>query len=497
VGYHGGMSVRTLVPVVLVLLCSPALQSGTVEDFETLFSGRTLRVDTWHTGDASRELVSLDRLVLEGVWAGSRTHLVDERGLGRYRAVLRDPREGRVVFLSCHDSYFGEYATTAAASEGRLRSFHESLRLPLPRRPMVLTLERRAGDGTFRTLLELTVDPSDPEIVDEPPLPGAVVVRPPVVRELHGAVDIAVLGEGYTAEEEALFRRDLAQVREVLLSREPYASFRDRINLWGVLVPSADSGIDEPGRGVWRRTALGLRYNSLGSPRYVLTEDNRALREAASHVPYDTLVIMVNADRYGGGGIFNLYCTFAAHSSWAPYLLLHEFGHSFTGLADEYYTSSVAYEDFHPGGREPAEPNITTVTDRSRLKWRDLVEDGTPLPTPWSKEAFDRMEAAYQERRSELNAAIAAAMRSGAEDAVVRRLVEEADGLSRHHAERVGAFLAKERYAGVVGAFEGAGYLSRGMYRPMLDCIMFSRGAKPYCRVCERAVRSALEWASE
>ncbi len=491
------MRFRIVLWMLVAAGCTGNLVSGTVAGFGTLFTDRTLRVDTWHTGDASREVVSLDRLVLEGTWAGSRIHLVDPPGPGRYRVVLREPGAGRTVFRRRYDSYFGEYATTVPASEGILRTFHESVRVPLPRAAMALALEHRTGSGTFETIFEVIVDPGDPGIVDEPPLPGAVVVPPPVVRDVHGAVDVAVLGEGYTADEEPLFRKDLARVREVLLSQEPYASFRDRINVWGVLVPSADSGIDEPGRGVWRRTALGLRYDSMGSPRYVLTEDNRAVREAAAHVPYDTLVIMVNSSRYGGGGIHNLYCTFAAHSSWAPYLLLHEFGHSFTGLADEYYTSSVAYEDFYGSGQEPAEPNISTTADRSRLKWGDLVEPGTPLPTPWGKEAFDRMEAAYQKRRSELNGAIASAMRSGAPGTRVQELLREAEELSRHHAERVQRFLEKERYFGTVGAFEGAGYVSRGMYRPMLDCIMFSKGAKPYCRVCERAVRAALEWAGE
>ncbi len=490
-------SLLVLSSLVLAAALPVAGATGTVEEFEALFSDRTLRVDTYHTGDAAREFVSLDRLVLEGAWAGSRTHLVDTRGLGRYRAVLRQRGEERVTWLAGYDSYFGEYATTGPAGAGVLRTFHESVRLPLPRKPMDLTLERRTPEGSFEVLLETVVDPSDPEIVAEPPHPGAVVVPPAVVHEVHSAVDLAVLGEGYTAAEEGLFRRDLERVKELLFSQEPYASFRGRINVWGVLVPSADSGCDEPGRGVWKRTALGVRYGSLGSGRYMLTEDNRAVRRAAAHVPYDTLVIMVNGSRYGGGGIFNLYCTFAAHNSWAPYLLLHEFGHSFAGLADEYYTSSVAYEAFYPKGREPAEPNITANPARPGLKWRDLVAPSTPLPTPWGKETFDQVEAVYQQRRAELDTAIARAMRSGAPEDVVRRLRREADRLSRDHAERVQALLAKERYAGVVGAFEGAGYVSRGLYRPMLDCIMFSKGVKPYCRVCERAVRRALQWAGE
>ncbi len=233
--------------------------------------------------------------------------------------------------------------------------------------------------------------------------------RPTSAGPPHKVLDIAILGEGYTLEEFETFKTDLKRATEVFLGHAPFIAHRSQISVRGVMVPSPESGCDEPTRNAFRSTPLGATFNSLGSERYMLTEDNRAVRDIAANVPYDALVIMVNHDRYGGGGIYNLFCTFTAHSDWADYLLLHEFGHSFAGLADEYYSSSVAYNDFYPRGHEPEEANITALLDPDKLKWRDLVDPGTELPTPWEKEAYDREDAAYQEERKLLNETIAEA----------------------------------------------------------------------------------------
>ena len=308
----------------------------------------------------------------------------------------------------------------------------------------------------------------------------------------HNVLDIAILGEGYTQEELGTFKTDLKRATEVLIGHAPYDAHRTQISVRGVMVPSPESGCDEPTRDAFRSTSLGATFNSLGSERYMLTEDNRAVRDVAANVPYDALVIMVNHDRYGGGGIYNLFCTFTAHSDWADYLLLHEFGHSFAGLADEYYSSSVAYNDFYPKGHEPQEANITALLDPDKLKWRDLVDQGTELPTRWEKEGYDREDAAYQEERKLLNDAIAEVSTSGAP---IEKITEFEDNEARHaaiHAQWAQEYLARSRWAGKIGAFEGAGYSSTGLYRPALDCLMFSRRVQPFCKVCERAVEEMV-----
>jgi uncharacterized small protein (DUF1192 family) len=259
-------------------------------------------------------------------------------------------------------------------------------------------------------------------------------------------------------------------------------------------VPAEESGIDEPTRGSYVVSSVGASFNSLGSERYLLTEDNRALRDVAANVPYDVLLIMVNHERYGGGGIYNAYCTFTAHGAWTDYLLLHELGHSFAGLADEYYSSDVAYSEFYPSGTEPAEANITALLAPGGLKWGALVEEGTPVPTPWDKDAFDAASLAYQNRRRELNEQISELSRSGAPPEKVAPLEEELERLAAEITERAASALAAEPFAGRVGAFEGAGYASTGLYRPMLDCLMFRRGVQPFCKVCERAVSDTIRY---
>ncbi|NOZ78870.1 MAG: peptidase M64 [Acidobacteria bacterium] len=479
---------------VSVAVCAPA---AVPERFAADFIDRTMRVDFLHVGNAKTETIVLDRVVEEGRWPGSRTHLVDPTHLGVYKAEVFASRGNRLLWSYGFNSYFGEYTTTKAARAGVVRAFEQTIRFPWPKKAVRLVLLKRSRKGVYARVFETAIDPDDPAIVRQRPARDVLVVRPKHVREIHHAVDIAILGEGYTRGQVRLFRKDLAHFTKVFFSREPYRSFRSRINVWGVLPVSEDSGCDEPGRGVWRRTALDASFDSLGSPRYLLTRNDRAVRDAAAHVPYDAIVIMVNNSRYGGGGIYNLYCIFTAHNRWSDFLFLHEFGHSFTGLADEYFDDSTVFKDFYAKGVEPPEPNITALLDPAHLKWAALVSPGTPIPTPWSKAAYDTMNAAYQERRQQLNREIAGAMRHGAPATEVARLKAEAAKLAVVHGAKVHALFAASPYAGKVGAFEGAGYVSHGMYRPMLDCIMFSRGDKPYCLVCQRAIRQMLEWRGE
>jgi hypothetical protein len=485
---------RALLVIAAVAALAGGVPAAEAEpDFNADFVDETLRVDYFHTGHAAEELVTLDRVYRQGIWAGSRRHLLDPFNTGNYYVKVFDAASGRLIYSKGFDSYFGEYKTTGPAGEGVRRTYHETALLPCPRQKIRFTLEVRGRDRILRPLFAAEIDPAA-TTVDRTPLPGdVIVVEAHAGGDPHGSVDIAVLGDGYTAAEEAKFRADLKRFVDVFFSLEPYKSRRDWFNFRGVLRPSADSGCDEPGRGVWRRTALGASFDSLGLDRYMLTEENRAIHDVAAHVPYDALLIMVNQPRYGGGGIYNFFCTFTSDNQWHAYLLLHEFGHSFAGLADEYYTSAVAYNDFYPAGVEPTEPNITALLDPARLKWADSVTPGTAVPTPWEKAEYDALDAAQQKARTGINARIAQAMRDGAPAEEIARLKDEAERQSKEHADRLDTFLAASAFAGRVGAFEGAGYTSRGLYRPMLDCLMFSKGDKPFCKVCERAVLRVME----
>ncbi len=483
---------RSFVRVLFVLSLAAGLSAQAVR-FDEFFTDRTMRIDYYHAGDAAGETATLDRVYEQGTWAGSLTHLIDPFNVGRYLVTIADAATGALLFSRGFDSYFGEYKTSGPALEGVKRTYHESALVPYPRKKVRFTLEAKDRKNVLHPVFSCEIDPEAASIVRETPAPGVKVFELVKNGDPHAKVDVAFVAEGYTAAEEGKVKADLDRFVRVLLGHEPYASRRSAFNIYGVFKPSEESGTDEPSHGRYRATAVGTSFDSLGSERYLLTEDNRSLRDIAAAVPYDTLFIMVNHKRYGGGGIYNFFCTFTVDNQWHEYLFLHEFGHSFAGLADEYYTSDVAYNEFYPRGVEPAEANITALLDRANLKWKALVTPGIAIPTPWEKAAFDAMEEASQKVRREANAKVAKLKRDGATAADIAAAEAEVERLSKEAAVKTDAFLASSRFAGKVGAFEGAGYASEGLYRPEIDCLMFSKGDKPLCRVCEAAVIRVID----
>lgn len=477
---------------IVVLILAGALSAQPVS-FDDHFVDKTMRVDYYHTGDAAGETATLDRVYDQGIWAGSRTHLIDPFNLGRYLVKISDAASGTLLFSKGFDSYFGEYKTSSPALESVKRTYHESALVPLPKRKVRFMLEAKDRKNVLHPVFSCEIDPAAASVVRETPAPGVKIFELVKNGDPHAKVDVAFVAEGYTAAEEGKVKADLDRFVKVLFSREPYASRRDAFNVYGVFKPSAESGTDEPSHGSYRATAVGTSFDSLGSERYLLTEDNRSLRDIAAAVPYDTLFIMVNHKRYGGGGIYNFFCTFTVDNQWHEYLFLHEFGHSFSGLADEYYTSDVAYNEFYPLGVEPAEANITALLDPANLKWKALATPGIVIPTPWEKAAFDAMEEASQKIRKEANAKVAKLKREGAPMAEVAAAEAEVERLSKEAAVKTDAFLVSSKFAGNVGAFEGAGYASQGLFRPEIDCLMFSKGDKPLCRVCEAAVIRVID----
>ncbi|MEZ4387089.1 MAG: M64 family metallopeptidase [Candidatus Krumholzibacteriia bacterium] len=478
---------------ILLLAAAALARAGTVAEFDARFHDETLRVDYHHGGDADQEEISLDMVYRQGAWAGSRTRLVDDLDLGRYYVHLYDAATGELLYSRGFDSYFGEYQTTGPAAEGVWRTFHESALVPCPRQPCEVALSARGEDLGLHEIFRVRLDPDAVTIRREPLDADVTVVVGHEGGDPHRCVDVVILGEGYTRDDADRFAADVRHFTGVMLGHEPYRSLADRFNIRGVLKVSQDRGCDEPTRGVFARTPLGCTFNSLGSERYLLTEDNRAVRDLAAHVPYDALYVMVNTDRYGGGGIYNAFNTFTSANQWSDYVFLHEFGHHFAGLADEYYTSQIAYGDFYPRDHEPREPNITRLADPARCKWGDLVTPGTPLPTPWEKAGYDELDTAYQTERADLNTRIGELMRTGGDPDEIARLKQAGEDLSRTHQEEADRYLAASRFAGRVGAYEGAGYCSEGMYRAELDCIMFSKGIKPFCAACSRHLVRVIE----
>jgi hypothetical protein len=439
---------------------------------------RTLRLDFFHTGTATEERFSLDRLVLEPLpWPGNPARPSDDTNLGKYFFEVIDRASNRVLYSRGFASIYGEWETTGEARQ-ITRTFGESLRFPVPLAPVQVIVKKRDQRNAFREVWSTLVDPADVFIDrSQAPSPG------PLVRLLENGdpsakVDVLILGDGYTAAERPKFEKDARRLVDILFATSPFKERRTDFNVWGLSPAAAESGISRPSTGVWRRPPAGSQYDAFGSERYVLTFDNRAFRDIAAFAPYEFVEILVNGQTYGGGGIFNLYATVAADSAWAPYIFVHEFGHHFAGLADEYYTSDVAYLPASDPV-EPWEANATVQRDPARLKWRDLVTPGTPIPTPWNKEAFETHSREIQVRRRAIRAA--------------NKPEAEMDALFTQQQEEEVRMLAAEKYAKAVGAFEGAMYEARGYYRPQADCIMFTRNPVSFCAVCRRALARVID----
>jgi IgA Peptidase M64/Peptidase M64 N-terminus len=436
----------------------------------------TMRVDYYHTGNATQELFSLDRVVVEPLaWPGNPQKAIDETNLGKYFFEVRDRASDRLLYSRGFASVYGEWETTDEAKTMN-RTFHESLRFPTPPAPVRVVLKKRDAANAFREIWSLAVDPKDMFVDPSVPPQPAPLVEIEKNGDPATKVDFLILGDGYTAAERSKFEKDARRLIEILFATSPYKEHRRDFNVWGLCPPAAESGISRPSTGIHRASPLGATYDAFGSERYVLTFDNRALRTVAQFAPYEFIEIITNTRTYGGGGIFNLYSTVAADSEQAPYVFVHEFGHHFAGLADEYYTSPVAYTTPEVKA-EPWEPNVTALLDPAKLKWKDLVEPGTPLPTPWRKEEYEQHSREYGKRRAQIRAE--------------NRPESEMEALFRENRDFEVKLFATEKYAGKVGAFEGAMYEAKGYYRPEVDCIMFTR-SPAFCAVCRRAIERII-----
>ena len=440
----------------------------------------TMRLDYYHSGKASHEIFSLDRIVIEPLpWPGNPSSAIDETNLGRYLFEVVDRASNRVVFSRGFASIYGEWETTEEAARAN-RTFHESLRFPAPSAPVQVVLKKRDSDNAFREVWTTLVDPEDMFIDRSKPASPGTLLSIEKNGEPAEKVDFLILGDGYTASELPKFEKDARRLMELLFQASPFRERRKDFNVWALAPAAAESGISRPSNGLHRRSPLGTTYDAFGSERYVLTFDNRAFRDVASFAPYEFVEIVVNNETYGGGGILGLYGTVAADSAEAPYVFVHEFGHHFAGLADEYYTSPVAYG---PAviKTEPWEPNVTALLDPGKLKWRDLVGPDVPLPTPWQKEEFESRSREFQARRARLRA-------EGRPEAEMEALFREVRDFEVRLFE-------VEKYLGKVGAFEGAMYEAKGYYRPEVDCIMFTRSER-FCTICRRAIERVIDFYS-
>ncbi len=427
-------------------LSEPTLAASATQEVETepvvfdaYFHDKALRLDLYQGGDAKESLTTIHNLFEEPVWPETPKNLLSPFPYGKYMVKVRDTASNRLIYSKGFDSLFAEYATTKPALLGTKKVFQTTTRIPLPKASVQIAIERRNGDNSKSIVFSEKIEPTDTRIrreansLEDKPFDVQIKGSP------HDCLDIVFLAEGYLASQEDKFKSDVQKMTDHLLSIAPYNASSDRINIRGVFRASEQSGTDEPNKGVFRNTALNSSFNTLNIDRYLLVEDNHRMHQMAASVPYDTIVVLVNTTTYGGGAICLDYCVCSTDSRASLMVFVHELGHGLAYLADE-YVGNVTYNDIYPDGIEPVEPNITRELDPDKIKWKSFLSRDVVLPT-----------------------------KSRTEDKGER----------------------------TVGAFEGGGYLSKGMYRAQASCLMGSANPKEvFCIVCEDAIQHTIDYYS-
>jgi hypothetical protein len=259
----------------------------------------TMRLDYFHTGNSTQEMFSVDRIVVEPLpWPGDPSKLLDDTNLGAYFFEVHDRADGRLLYSRGFSSIFGEWVTTDEAKTVN-RTFSESLRFPAPSTPVKIVVKKRT-DGQLREVWSTSVDPKD-KFVDtsRPPSPGPLLTIQKT-GDPATKVDLLILGDGYTAAERPKFERDARRFTEILFGASPFREHRQNFNVWGLCPEAQESGVSRPSGGVHHRSPLGTTYDTFDTERYVLTTDNRSLRDVASFAPYEFIEILRKREHLRG-----------------------------------------------------------------------------------------------------------------------------------------------------------------------------------------------------
>lgn len=440
--------------LLLLLFMASALQLS-AQSFEQYFEDNTLRIDYLFAGNAREQHIYLSQLCRQPRWAGRRDRLAETFLQGNGQLTVRDHVTQQLIYVWTFSTLFQEWQQQPEARQLD-RAFQASYNIPFPKAPIDVTVTLTDNHNQVRSTLTHTIDPADILIRQLGPnaIPCKYVWMGQDTLNLTDCVDLAILAEGYPQAEVDKFYQDAQRAVDALFAWEPFASLKSRFNVVAVAAPSLESGPSVPRQGIWHQTAVSSHYDTFYSDRYLTSSQMHHIYDLLSGVPFEHVMVLVNSDIYGGGGIYNqLLVATSDHPSFRQ-VFVHEFGHSYAGLADEYAYSGPDEEPWYPADTEPWEPNITTLKDFSS-KWADLLPARCPIPTP-----IDHRVPHYRKIAPDDSAAW----------------------------ERLNACTQ------VVGVFEGAGYQKEGCYRPAQECRMKINEVRDFCPVCARAIRRITDF---
>lgn len=391
-----------------------------------VFDDGAIRYDFELIGDdALTEIIPVQIKVLPN-WGGQKCNLIDESKLGNMCFDIYDLKSNKLLFKKGFSTLFTEWQSTNEA-KSRKRTFYQALYFPKPIADVKLIIYERDKNNQWKSLYVDTVRMTDYFKINET-VHSHYLDTIKYSGRVSEKIDLVILAEGYTQAEMGKFRNDAKRLTDSLFAIHPFKNYVERFNVWALPVPSMESGTDVPGNRIYKNTAFNSHFYTFDSPRYLTTTDLRTVYDALDAVPFDHIYVLVNSNRYGGGGFYNLMSVCSSDNDRSPFVFIHEFGHSFAGLGDEYYTSSTSYQEFYNKRSEPWEPNLTTLVD-FKSKWKEMIDKNLPVPTP-------RTDA----------------------------------------------------YQGKVGVFEGGGYEAKGIYSPAMTCWMKEMKAGKFCKVCEQAI---------
>lgn len=405
--------------------------------FDQYFTGTTMRFDFHHAGDCKSEYYYFDRLLREGEWAGSRVSLINPFDFGEQQFCIIDAESKKVIYKNNYCTLFNEWQTTEEATR-TARSMPESLIFPEPKRDFIIEIyARNKKSRLIEKRYSQIVYTDDYNIRTHHPNYECTDIH--IGGSIANSLDIVLLSDGFTADEKEKFIASCKMWSNALFKYSPFNDNKSRINIRAVWAPSKESGISEPGKGKWVETILDCRFYTLGSERYQMTEEFQKVRDIAAAAPYESIFILTNTDKYGGGGIYNFYgLGSAGETGYTGEVYIHEFGHSLMGLGDEYVEKGNTVSAFYPTDKEPWEANLTTFVN-FKEKWENMIDKATAIPTP-----FD--EKMLKQPQEELT----------------------------------------------IGAYEGGGYLEKGIYRPTPQCMM--NQLRDFCPVCQEAIKKYLDY---
>jgi hypothetical protein len=339
-------------------------------EFDKYFENKTLRIDYFETGNNKTEIFSIDKLIEEPYWGGTKINLIDDLGFGLYLAKVFHLPSEQLIYSTSYSTLFAEWQTTSEA-EQTTKSFSGTITIPYPKDSVRIEIFKRNRQNIFIKKFEYSIDPNSYFIIED-----RNYVFDKFKIHFSGdpaeKLDIVFLPEGYTGEELNLFESDCKDIAESLFKYSPFKEYQDEINIWGVSALSDESGTDIPGENIWKNTILDSRFYTFDTERYLMTDNYHSVRDVAANAPYDQIYILVNSDKYGGGAIYNFYSCSVTKERSTNKIFVHELGHGLAGLADEYHDPNAAYQNYYPLDVEPWEANITTLVDFD-VKWKNMM----------------------------------------------------------------------------------------------------------------------------